>query len=213
MTTGRKRFDRNVFFRATTVRFYVTSVAPKPKCFYGLCGHLQTKAAGLPFYPDKQRATFRHAPRFRFRAQTVNVRGVAFAGAFPSGRRLCFCNDGGVETTGLDRGRGENASPFRGRPSFAARQTFEVAGARGAGRLQRFLCVSMQRTMYWLEQLRVCWPRSRPPARPDDWPAADTWSVRHASQCLSVARVPVLVEPCQMLFWGLKDRPKINTPR
>lgn len=60
--------------------------------------------------------------------------------------------------------------------------------------------------MYWLEQLRICWPSSRPPARLDDWPTTDTWSVRHVSQCLSITRIPVLVDPCQMLFWGLKKR-------
>lgn len=66
----------------------------------------------------------------------------------------------------------------------------------------------MQRTMYWLEQLRVCCPSSSPAARLDDWPATDTSFVRHVSQCLSVTRVPALLEPCQMLFWGLKKRPK-----
>lgn len=78
----------------------------------------------------------------------------------------------------------------------------------GTGQVQRFLWVSMQRTRYWLEQLRGCWPRSSPAARLDDWPATDTWSVRHVSQCLSITRVPVLVDPCQMLFWGLKKRHK-----
>lgn len=51
-----------------------------------------------------------------------------------------------------------------------------------------FLWVSMQRTMYWLEQLRVCWPRSRPEVRLDDWPMTDMWSARHVSQCLSGTR-------------------------
>lgn len=73
------------------------------------------------------------------------------------------------------------------------------------GKGQRFLWVSMQRTMYSLEQLRVCWPSSSPEVRLDDWPVTERSSARHVSQCLSTILRPRLVEPCQMLFFGLTD--------
>lgn len=73
------------------------------------------------------------------------------------------------------------------------------------GSVQAFFCVSMQRTMKWLEQLLVFCSSSRPPRRSDDWPVTDTWSACHFSQCLSTSQCPLPVEPCQMLFWGLMD--------
>lgn len=87
--------------------------------------------------------------------------------------------------------------------SFSNKDNSNVSqSAEGLG-LYRFLWVSMQRMMYSLEQLRVCWPRSRPEVRLDDWPVTDMWSARHVSQCLSTTLRPLLVEPCQMLLYGL----------
>lgn len=73
------------------------------------------------------------------------------------------------------------------------------------GSVQAFLCVSMQSTMKWLEQLLVFCSSRRPLVSSDDWPVTDTWSVFHFSQCWSISRCPLLVEPCQMLFWGLME--------